>query len=257
MEHSLRHRLQVEIDPEMHGRAGLSRFNLLVVVAIVVMITVGVMETEATFRDRFGGSTSALKLVLFGFFAVEYGLRLWVAALNPRFRSALQFALTPSALLDLAVLISFVTPFLGVEATVFRLLQLTRILRLARMGRYSRAMNLLYDAIRSRSVELALSLGMALGLMLASATLLYAVEAQEQPEAFGSIPRAMWWAVETMTTVGYGDVVPVTPLGRLFAALTALSGIGIIALPTGVLAGAFSDAIRRARDERGHPHGHE
>lgn len=257
MEHSLRHRLQAVVDPEMRGAPGLSRFNLLVVLAILAMILVGVMETEVTFIERFGASTATLKLLLFGFFAVEYALRLWVAALNPRYRNALQFALTPSALLDLAVLFSFVTPFLGLEATVFRLLQLARILRLARMGRYSRAMNLLYEAIRSRNVELALSLGMALGLMLASATLLYTVEAQVQPEAFGSVPRAMWWAVETMTTVGYGDVVPVTPLGRFFAALTALSGIGIIALPTGVLAGAFSDAIRRAREERAHPHGRD
>ena len=88
--------------------------------------------------------------------------------------------------------------------------------------------------------------------MLAASTLLYFVESTAQPEAFGSIPRAMWWAVETLTTVGYGDVVPVTPLGRFLAAVTALCGIGIIALPTGMLAGAFSDAIRHAREDRQH-----
>ena len=116
----------------------------------------------------------------------------------------------------------------------------------------SRALNLVYVAIRSRSTELSLAFGLAFALMLAASTLLYFVESTAQPEAFGSIPRAMWWAVETLTTVGYGDVVPVTPLGRFLAAVTALCGIGIIALPTGMLAGAFSDAIRQAREDRTH-----
>ena len=256
MDHSLRHRVSVAIDPEMRGVPGLSMFNQLVVAGILVLIAIAVLETEVHVIRNYGWLMTALKLALFVFFAAEYVLRLWVAPLNPRFRSALQFALTPAALLDLAVLVTFVTPFLGLEAAVFRLLQLTRILRLARLGRYSRAMNLLFDAFRSRSTELMLSALLAFSLMLGASTLLYLVENQAQPEAFGSIPRAMWWAVETLTTVGYGDVVPVTPLGRFLAAVTALCGIGIIALPTGMLAGAFSDAIRHAREDRLHEHGH-
>lgn len=255
MEHSLRHRVSRAVDPEMSDGDGLSRFNLWVVLAIAVMVTIGVLETEIHVIRQYGGLMTVLKYLLFAFFAVEYGLRLWVATLNPRNRSMLQYALSPSALLDFAVLFTFVTPFLGIETTVFRLLQLTRLFRLARIGRYSRAMNLLFEAIRSRDIELALSAALAFGLMLMSATLLYIVESTAQPEAFGSIPRAMWWAVETLTTVGYGDVVPITPLGRILASVTALCGIGIIALPTGLLAGAFAEAIRRARDERAHGHG--
>jgi len=252
MEHSLRHRVAQAVDPEMREDSGLSRFNLWVVVAILVMVSAGVLETEIHVIERYGGLMDALKLILFAFFAVEYGLRIWVATLNPANRSALRYALSPAALLDLVVLASFISPFLGIEATVLRLLQLTRLFRLARIGKYSRAMNLLFEAIRSRDIELALSAGLAFGLMLIAATLLYIVESTAQPEAFGSIPRAMWWAVETLTTVGYGDVVPITPLGRILAAITALCGIGIIALPTGLLAGAFAEAIRRAREERQH-----
>lgn len=250
--HGLRHRLSRAVDPEMRRDHGLSRFNAAVVLAIIFMVTIGVLETEIHMIEQFGGLMNLLKLLLFVFFSVEYGLRLWVAGLNPRYRGALQYARTPASLLDLIVLITFVTPFLGIETTVFRLLRLTRLFRLARMGRYSRALNLLFEAIRSRDIELAMSAGMAFVLMLGAATLLYLVESRVQPEAFGSIPRAMWWAVETLTTVGYGDVVPITPLGRILAALTALCGIGIIALPTGVLAGAFSEAIRHAREERKH-----
>ncbi|MFN4098493.1 MAG: ion transporter [Pararhodobacter sp.] len=239
----------------MRGRPGLSWFNQAVIAGILVLILIAVLETEVQVIRQYGGLMQGLHGVLFVFFLTEYLLRLWVAPLNPRFCSHWRFMRSPSALLDLIVLITFITPFLGLEAMVFRLLQLTRILRLARLGRYSRAMNLLFDALRSRGTELVLSAVMAVALMLAAATLLYLVERDAQPEAFGSIPRAMWWAVATLTTVGYGDVTPVTVLGRFLAALTALCGIGIIALPAGVLAGAFSDAIRRAREEQEDPQG--
>jgi voltage-gated potassium channel len=85
-------------------------------------------------------------------------------------------------------------------------------------------------------------------LLLISASALYVLEGGAQPDAFGSIPRAMWWSVATLTTVGYGDVVPVTALGRVFATLTAITGVGLIAMPAGILASAFSDAMQRKRD---------
>lgn len=245
---NLRARLAVHVDPELNPAPGLSRFNRIIVLAILAVVIVGVLETEVRFIERMGNWLPVLEILFFLFFATEYLLRLAVARFNPRYGTAWRYALTPAALLDLAVLISFLTPLLGLEAAVFRLLRLARLVRLARMGRYSQAMRLLYAAMVSRGPELVISISIALALMLATATLLWLVEAPGQPEAFGSIPRALWWAVATLTTVGYGDIVPITALGRLFAAATALCGIGIIALPTGVLAGAFSDAIRQARE---------
>lgn len=246
---TLRQRLAPAIDPELHPGPGLSRFNRAVVAAILGVVAIGILETEVRVIEGLGLWLPTLEAAFLTFFAVEYLLRLWVAGCNPRYRSGWRYALTPAALLDLAVLISFLSPVLGLEATVFRLLRLARLVRLARMGRYSRAFQLLHAAAVERAPELVISVALALGLMLGAATLLWLVESPAQPEDFGSIPRAMWWAVATLTTVGYGDIVPVTGLGRLFAAATALCGIGIIALPTGVLAGAFSDAIRRARQQ--------
>ena len=249
MNRTLRHRISAAIDPEMRDGRGLSAFNAVVVGGILVLIAVAVLETEVHVIRRYDWAMGAIKQVLFVFFAIEYVLRLWVATLNPKVRSLRAYVFSAASLVDLAVLVTFLLPSFGLEASVFRLLQITRILRLTRMGRYSRSLTLLFDAFRSRATELMLSALLALSLMLGAATLLYLVESDAQPEAFGSIPRAMWWAVETLTTVGYGDVVPITPLGRFLAALTALCGIGIIALPTGVLAGAFSEAIRRARED--------
>jgi len=241
-------RLAAQVDPELNPRPGLSTFNTAVVAAILAVVVIGVLETEVRFIERMGLWLPVLELLFFALFAAEYALRLAVARFNPRHGTAWRFALTPAALLDLAVLVSYLSPFLGLEATVFRLLRLGRLVRLARMGRYSRAIALLASAAAERGPELVISVAIACSLMLGAATLLWLVEAEGQPEAFGSIPRAMWWAVATLTTVGYGDIVPVTGLGRVFAALTALCGIGIIALPTGVLAGAFSDAIRKSRE---------
>jgi voltage-gated potassium channel len=112
-------------------------------------------------------------------------------------------------------------------------------------------MQLISDAVRSRRYELGVSLLAAGAVLLASAVMLYLVEGQVQPDAYGSIPRALWWSIVTLTTVGYGDVYPVTLAGRMLGGLTALAGIGLIAMPTGILAAAFSDAFQKRRAREG------
>jgi len=175
---------------------------------------------------------------------IEYLLRVWVAVENPRVTSRLRYVLTSAALLDLLAVVVVLTTAFGVEGFLLRLAMLSRVLRLAKLGRFSRALRTIGRAISSRSAELGLSLAVSGTLLLVSSAALYLVEGGIQPEAFGSIPRAMWWSVATLTTVGYGDVYPVTPIGRIFAAVTALGGIGLIAMPTGILASAFSDAFQ-------------
>jgi len=213
-------------------------------------IVTGILETEPVLTEGRAWLFTGLEVVFIVVFGVEYAARLFAAPCNPRFGSALRYALTPASLLDLFVLATLITPFLGLEATLLRLVRALRLLRLARLGRFSMAMAMIGEAIASRKFELGISLLFAVCLLIASSTALYFVEGGIQPEAFGSIPRAMWWSVATLTTVGYGDQVPVTGAGKVFAALTALTGIGVIAIPTGILAGAFAEALRKAR-ERG------
>jgi voltage-gated potassium channel len=103
------------------------------------------------------------------------------------------------------------------------------------------------DAVRSRKDELIVTAGLAVAVVLFGATALYWAEGVVQPDKFGSIPRSIWWAVVTLTTIGYGDAYPVTALGKVLAAMVAIAGIALIAMPTGILAASFSDALARDR----------
>ena len=132
-------------------------------------------------------------------------------------------------------------------------LRVLRLARLIKIARFVPAFDALAAALRRSGSQLLTSLAVALALVYVSAVLLYFVEGVggEHQETFASIPRAIWWAVATLTTVGYGDVYPVTPLGKVLAAITAIFSIGFIALPTGILASAFSDAVQRHKSRTG------
>ncbi len=141
---------------------------------------------------------------------------------------------------------------LGIQGTygvVLRLVRALRIITLARNSEWADAILLLGTAIRTRRRELILSFGLTLLILLVSATCLFLVEGTTQPEAFGSIPRAMWWAMATLTTVGYGDVYPITAIGKLFAGISAITSIAIVAMPTGIMAAAFSDVFQQLRKD--------
>jgi voltage-gated potassium channel len=257
----LRKRLHDALDPAPRPEGGLSRLNAAIVGAIVVSVAITVVETEVSFKTPVAMPLFWAQTALGVFFVVEYLARVWTAVERPEFErpfvGRLRYALTPAALIDLLALtpmfivalfaLGLGEPF-GDEAYLLRLARVLRILRVVRLGRFSHATVTLATAVASRRYELVATLVVAVLLLLVSSTLLYFVEGHVQPEEFGSIPRAMWWSVATLTTVGYGDVTPVTPLGRVFAGVTAVIGIGLIAMPTGILAAALSNALEAERE---------
>lgn len=248
-----RHRLRAafarELDPALRDAPGLSITNSLICWLIGAALLMTVLRTEIALHATQPSYFLYLDVVLGGLLSIEYLLRAWASIENPAYPNRLAYLVTPAALLDLlAVLVTLLSP-LGTEGFLLRLAMLLRILRIAKLGRFSLALSAIVEAVQRRAFELWLSLGVSAGLLLITSSLLYLVEGGAQPEAFGSIPRAMWWSVATLTTVGYGDVYPITPLGRFFAAITAIAGIGLIAMPTGILASAFSDVFQ-ARQSR-------
>jgi voltage-gated potassium channel len=152
---------------------------------------------------------------------------------------------TPLALVDLLSVLPFYLPFVGVDLRSLRAVRLFRVFRIVKLGRYSKALNLLGRVLVSRKAELVMTIFALLVLMVLASSLMYFAEHDAQPESFSSIPAAMWWAVATLSTVGYGDIYPVTFAGKLLAAVVAVLGIGMFALPAGLLGSAFVEEIQR------------
>lgn len=188
-------------------------------------------------------------------FASEYVLRLWACVENPRFARPLwgrvKFVFTPMALIDLLAIAPGLITLLELNLSSLRLFRVLRILRLLKLGRYSTAVRVLGRVVRQTREQLLVTLTLAILLMLVAASAMYLVEHHAQPEVFSSIPATMWWAIATLTTVGYGDVYPITPMGKFLGSVIALLGIGLFALPTGILGAAFVDEIETKRKREG------
>ncbi len=239
---SLRARAWRQLEPAIWDDTRMSLANRTVILAVIASIAVFVLETEPTVTARWGALLQALDIGLALLFAIEYACRLWASGEEPIYRGPLgrlRWALTPMALIDLASFLPSLLLLGFSDAFLLRILRLMRLLRLAKLGRYSTSLLLIELAVRRCRRELLVALALAGVVLLISATLLWIAESRTQPETFGSIPRAMWWSVVTLTTVGYGDVYPVTVVGRMLGGAVAVMGIGMIALPAGILSASI------------------
>ena len=225
------------------------RFLTILIITNVLAVSLESVETiGSAFRQEFA-AFEMFSIIVFG---TEYILRLWSAvakedsAHKTPFGKRIEYILSFNGLVDLAALLpSLISMFVG--SADLRWIRVVRILRLLKMSNYSTALEDLGSAIyEERQSFLAALYLFTLALFIASA-LMYVLEHQAQPEAFASIPESMWWALITLTTVGYGDVSPITTLGKMVGALTALIGVGTVALLTGIIASAFTSQIEKRK----------
>ena len=154
------------------------------------------------------------------------------------------------SIIDLLAILPFYLPFFGIDLRSFRVLRLLRIFRIAKVGRYYSSLNLIKHVFQNKREELILTSVLMVLLLIVSSSLLYYCENAVQPDAFSSIPATMWWAVATLTTVGYGDMYPVTFMGKLCASVIAVLGIGMFALPTGILGAEFVETIQKHKKQK-------
>ena len=246
-----RARLHRELHIGSWPNGKLTLLNKLVVVTILAALGVGIVATEPTIREPYQREILVAEFVFGLVFLAEYLARIYAAPEREGHGSdwakRIRFMLSPIGLIDLLVVLVSLAPFFIANAAVLRVIRLLRIVSILKFSRFSAAMREIGAALRERSYDLLVCATLAFVLVLLGAAGLYWVEGRIQPEAFGSIPRALWWAVITLTTVGYGDVYPITTPGRMIGMLVAIGGVLLVALPTGIVAAAFSDAMQRRR----------
>ena len=184
-------------------------------------------------------------------FSLEYVLRVWSCTTDGRYadgwRGRWRYMRTPLAMVDLLAVLPFYLPAVGVDLRVLRVLRLLRLFRILKLTRYTRSLEVIVNVFRRKRFELSVALSGLVLLLLIAAVLMYHLEHEAQPKAFPDIPSAMWWAAATITTVGYGDVVPTTAPGKLVGVLVAVLGISFFALPTAILGAGFMELLTEQR----------
>lgn len=226
-------------------------FQICILSLISLNVLFVVIETEESIEAAYGEFFAAFETFSLVVFTGEYALRLTVCRMHPD-HSGKRFALlrlmvSPMMIVDLVVILPFFMPFLTPDTMVLRVVRLLRIFTIFKIGRFSTSMQTFGAVIRTRASDLVMGFFiMFIALVLAS-SLMYYAEREAQPEVFTSIVAAMWWGVITLTTIGYGDIVPVTPAGKILGAAVAILGVAVYAIPTGIMASAFSEYRRRKK----------
>lgn len=201
------------------------------------------LETVAAIHAGHAEFFKTLEVVSTSIFAVEYALRVWTCVEEPKyaapFTGRLRYIVSPLALLDLLAILAYFAPL---DLRFLRIFRLSRLFRVLHMEVFSRSMQAIFEAVGRRRHLLYVSVAIMATAVFCTAVLLYTVEHTAQPDKFSSIPATLWWAVVTLTTIGYGDIAPITPLGKVLTSVIAIFGIGIFALPTAILTAAILDA---------------
>lgn len=231
-----------------------ARFVGLVIMGLIILNVVALIVDSVPWigppHQRWFDAFETASVMVF---SLEYLARLWSCPADPLARgnwltARLRFFFRPMTLIDLLAVLPWYLPFFHVDLRFVRSLRILRVFRVLKLARYMRAMTLFTIVLRRTREEMIISfLGLAVLLILASSGMYY-LEHEGQPDKFSSIPAAMWWSIATLTTVGYGDVYPETSLGRVLAGLIAVLGVCTLAIPTGILAGAFTEELRARKE---------
>lgn len=249
---TLRKKLAIILEERNQSDLSIRLFHYFLIGLILMNVLAVILTTVNSIEEQYHFELMIFEVFSVGIFTLEYGLRLWAAAEFhapelPPWRARLKYATSVMAVIDLLAILPF---YFGLFIQLdLRFLRIMRLLRVFKLGRYSFAMQMLLEVLRKEfKTFIAIGTVLLVVIIIASSGI-YLLEHKVQPEKFGSIPHSMWWAMATLTTVGYGDVVPITPLGKLFGGLITLLSIGIVALPAGILASSFSEQLRKRREK--------
>lgn len=253
---ALKRKVYLLLDPEEGDTVWDRVANAFIVALILLNTSAVILETVPRIYQPNKALFENFEQFSVAVFTIEYLLRVWT--FNEKDRSFWRFVFSPSSLVDLITILPFYLPLFGFDLRAVRLLRLFRMVRFFKLGRYTKASATIRKVFLSKKEELVLSLFITFFLIIIASCLMYFTENETQPDKFSSIPETMWWSVATLTTVGYGDVYPVTAMGKTLAACIAILGIGMFALPAGILASGFSEEFKQTKSKPVCPHcGHD
>jgi voltage-gated potassium channel len=249
MIHGWRSQVAKLLDPGHESSIARTAVRVLLLAAILASVSVVVLETVESLAERHHVLFTAIEIIAVGIFTLEYALRLWIApegnlgqGTTAR-RARLRYAVSAFGVIDLLAFLPFyVNLLLPIHPD---LLHLLRLLRLLKIARDAPGLSLFVAVLRNERRPLLISLMVMLILLVLESSVMFVLERDAQPLGFGSIPQAMWWAIVTMSTIGYGDVVPMTVLGRVFGGFVMVIGIAMFAVPAGILATGFATELRK------------
>jgi voltage-gated potassium channel len=253
---ALRRRLSALFDDSRTPGRATQAFNIALAVLIITNVAGVIIESVPSIHARYEAPLEWFEHFATLVFAAEYALRVWTAVeLDRRYRhplwGRLRYMRSFFALIDLLAVLPAILGLFG--AADLRTLRLLRLLRMLKLTRHAGVFNVLWQVFREEARAIGAILFVLLLTLTISASMMYMIEGEAQPDQFVSIPAAMWWSIETLTTVGYGDMVPITPLGKLMGGIVSVVGIVALALFTGLITVGFMDQLRVRRGQRHKP----
>lgn len=242
-------RLMEEAGPDDRASRAVDLFIIGLISLNVIAV---VLESIEGLRLRFGLAFHYFEVFSIAAFTLEYLLRLWSCTADSRFhgtvRGRLRFIVTGLSIIDLIAIVPFYLPLvLSFDLRLVRMLRFIRLLRLLKLARYSEALRTMGSVARAKKDELLVTVALVSVVLVLAGTVMYLAERGAQPQAFGSIPAGIWWGVGTLTTVGFGDIYPVTALGKLMGGLMAVLGMGMFAIPAAILTSGFAEHLQKRR----------
>jgi voltage-gated potassium channel len=248
----VRDRIFEIVDMPKHDDKTSRYFDIFILTLIVANVTAIILETVPFFGSRFSDYFKAFELFSVVVFSIEYLVRLWSCTSAREFRNPvvgrIRFALSIYMLIDLIAILPSYLPL--VFTFDLRFVRILRVFRLLKLTRYLKAIDLFKSVFWSRKEQLALSMSLMFLLLILMSCIMFHVENEAQPEVFSDIISTMWWAVAALTTVGYGDAVPVTALGKVLSSLMSILGIAFFALPTAIIGSGFTEIIQKSNTKK-------
>ncbi|NBS19436.1 MAG: ion transporter [Flavobacteriia bacterium] len=228
-------------------------FDKFIYLLIIANVLAMILESHVSIRNVYGPSFHLFEAISIYIFSFEYLYRIRLAYQDKRMKGVYRYVFSTFGLIDLISILPFyLNQFVSIDGRFLRILRLFRLTRIFKLGRKSGSLKLFIKALKGVKNELKFTLFLSVLAILFSASAIYYLENDAQPEKFSSITESIWWATVSLATVGYGDVYPITAGGKIFASIISLIGIGIVAIPTGIISASFVEEIHSQRRKREH-----